>query len=153
MSEDEAASRIRAVIAAKDRKVPESCATAFGRPSPDAGLRQFPTSNAQLPATPNSQLPTDPAIGNWGWRLGVVGSWSLVVGRYAANILSKLPPKIRSWSAAGTPPAVRAVFCASYTPRCHPRGKNDESVPNSRRRAPTTEIAVLNTDSSVRPGV
>src|SRR5688572_7589145 len=90
MSEDEAASRIRAVIAAKDRKVPESCATAFGRPSPDAGLRQFPTSNAQLPATPNSQLPTDPAIRNWGLAVG--SGWELVVGRWALR--GKYPVEI-----------------------------------------------------------
>src|SRR5689334_20752509 len=65
---------------------------------------------------------------------------------------SKLAPKICSRAAASAPTASSARRCASAIAACHPRGKNDESVPNSNRLAPTTASDWRNTASSVRPG-
>ena len=43
-------------------------------------------------------------------------------------------------------------ICASKTGCCQPRGKNDESVPNSRRSGPSDSSVYRNTSARVSPG-
>src|SRR5439155_7137474 len=57
------------------------------------------------------------------------------------KIRSKFPPKIFSLTSVLAPISSSAEDCCSYTSLTHPRGKNDESVPNSRRSGPTTASA------------
>ena len=42
--------------------------------------------------------------------------------------------------------------CVSYTGRCQPRGKNDESVPNNRRSGPSVCSVWANTVRRVNSG-
>lgn len=65
---------------------------------------------------------------------------------------SKLPPKIALASSTPTPRRESASHWRSNTAVTQPRGKNDESVPNSSRCGPATSRARSNTCSRVGGG-
>src|SRR4051812_24385868 len=55
-----------------------------------------------------------------------------------AKMRLRLPPRINSASSALSPRSNNRLTWESNTGRCQPLGKNEESVPNSRRRGPRT---------------
>src|SRR5690606_36483213 len=60
-----------------------------------------------------------------------------------------LPPRMAARSSAESTSASMIACCASKIAFCHPRGKNDESVPNRMRSPPATSIVCLKTSVSV----
>src|SRR5437667_5649515 len=72
---------------------------------------------------------------------------------FTGNTRSKFPPKIFAFTSVPRPISSSAADCCWCTSFTHPRGKNDESVPNSNRSGPSTASACLKTAGSVSPGV
>jgi hypothetical protein len=62
-------------------------------------------------------------------------------GLMSGNSRSKLPPRIKSTSRAFRFSRSSASTWVSKIARCQPRGKKEESVPNSRRSGPSTWTA------------
>ena len=65
----------------------------------------------------------------------------------------KLPAKMAAWLSASRSSSSSAARWASSTACCQPRGKNEESDPNSIRSDPSTASAWRNTSTRRRPGV
>src|SRR5436190_15813748 len=64
---------------------------------------------------------------------------------------ARFSPKISRASAAPTPISLSTLVCSANTAAFHPRGKNDESVPNNSRLGPNTSSARRKTVFRSRP--